>query len=180
MRIRRARPSDAPGIAALIARYAQQGLLLPRAPEEIRAAIGDFLVARDGGCVVGSVALEFYGARRNGLAEIRSLAVAQEARSAGLGGRLLEAAVKHARREGIARVFAVTRSPEFFERHGFAGVSGGMPAEKVARDCAVCPKAADCTLQALSRQVAPADAPQLLPVLAPVRHGGFRREPAPA
>jgi len=180
MRIRRARASDAPGIALLIAGYAEKGLLLPRSPEQIQAMIRNFLVAHDGVRVVGSVALEFYGTRRSGLAEIRSLAVAGEARSAGLGGRLLEAAVKHARREGIARVFAVTRSTGFFERHGFARTPGGIPAEKAARDCAGCPKAAGCALQSLSRELATAPAPQHLPVFAPGRHGGLRGEPAPA
>ena len=177
MRIHRARPEDAPSIAALIAEYAGQGLLLPRSPEQIQATIGDFLVARDGRRMVGAVALEYYGARHNGLAEIRSLAVAPEARSAGLGGRLLEAAVKQARGEGVARVFAVTRSTKFFERHGFARVPAGMPAEKVARDCAACPKAAGCTLEALSRDLTPSYAAQPLPIFSPAR---LRRQAAPA
>lgn len=177
MRIRRARPNEAPAIAALMAAYVAQGLLLPRTPDQIRATIADFVVALEGGRVMGCVALEFYGARRNGLAEIRSLAVAAEARSAGLGGRLLEAAVKRARHQGTARIFAVTRSTEFFERHGFLRAPGGMPAEKVARDCATCPKASGCSLQSLSRELAPAHPPQLLPVFAPAR---LRRSPAPA
>ena len=180
MRIRRGRPEDVEAIGALLAVYVEQGLLLPRTPEQIRRAIADFQVALEGGAVVGCVALEFYGARRNGLAEIRSLAVTPGARGAGLGRRLLEAAVKQAQRRGTARVFAVTRAAKFFERGGFSRVPGGMPAEKLARDCAVCPKAATCTLTALSRELAPAGAPQLLPVFAPARHGGLRRSPAPA
>jgi amino-acid N-acetyltransferase len=177
MRIRRARAEEAPAIAALLAVYAEQGLLLPRTLDEIRGAIGNFLVALDAGSVMGCVALEYYGARRNGLAEIRSLAVAAAARGTGLGGRLLKAAVMQACRQGTARVFAVTRSAKFFERHEFQRAPGGMPAEKVARDCAVCPKAAGCTLVALSRELAPAQALQLLPVFAPAR---LRRSPAPA
>jgi amino-acid N-acetyltransferase len=177
MRIRRARPAEGPAIHALVAGYAGQGLLLPRTPEQIHAAIGDFLVALHDGRVVGCAGLEFYGPRRGGLAEVRSLAVAPEARSSGLGGRLLEAAVKQARSQGVGRVFAVTRDAEFFERHAFARVPGGIPDEKVARDCGVCPKAAGCRLQALSRDLAPAQSPQMLPVLTP---GRLRREPAPA
>ena len=177
MRIRRARPDEVEAIGALLAVYAEQGLLLPRTPESVRAALDDFLVAIDRGGVIGCVALEFYGSRRNGLAEIRSLAVAPVARGAGVGARLLQAAVKQAERQGTARVFAVTRGPKFFERCGFARLHGGMPAEKVARDCAVCPKAASCTLVALSRSLAPAGAPQLLPVFAPSR---IRRAAAPA
>ncbi|HKO03366.1 MAG TPA: GNAT family N-acetyltransferase [Candidatus Acidoferrales bacterium] len=177
MKIRRARPAEAPAIHALIAGYAAQGLLLPRTPEQIRAAMRDFLVAHDSGRVMGCAALEFYGPRRGGLAEVRSLAVAPEARETGLGGRLLEAAVKRARRQGAVRVFAVTRAAEFFERHEFSRAPGGIPEEKVARDCTSCPKAAGCRLQALSRDLAPAPSPQMLNVLAP---GRLRRAPAPA
>lgn len=177
MRIRRGRPEDVEAIAALLAVYVEQGLLLPRTPEQIRRAIADFQVALEGGAVVGCVALEFYGARRNGLAEIRSLAVTPGARGAGLGRRLLAAAVSAARRQGTARVFAVTRAANFFERGGFSRAPRGIPAEKMARDCAVCPKASTCTLVALSRELAPVGAPQLLPMFAPSRQ---RRAPAPA
>jgi N-acetylglutamate synthase-like GNAT family acetyltransferase len=177
MRIRRARAQEAGAIGALLAVYVEQGLLLPCTPEQIRRAIADFLVAIEGGAVVGCVALEFYGARRNGLAEIRSLAVVPGARGTGLGRRLLEAAVKRARRRGTARLFAVTRAAKFFERAGFARAPGGMPAEKLARDCYACPKASACTLVALARDLAPAHAPQLLPVFAPAP---LRRAPAPA
>jgi amino-acid N-acetyltransferase len=177
MRIRRARPAEAAAIHALVAGYAAEGLLLPRTPEQIHAAVGDFLVALDSGRVMGCAALEFYGPRHGGLAEVRSLAVAPEVRGSGLGGRLLEAAVKDARRQGAGRVFAVTRGAEFFERHGFARAPGGVPAEKVARDCATCSKAANCRLEALSRDLAPAHSPAIIPVLSP---GRLRREPAPA
>jgi len=173
MRIRCARSSDARAIHALVAGYAEQGLLLPRTVEQIRAAIGDFQVAVEGGRVVGCAALEFYGPRTGGLAEVRSLAVAPEARGSGLGGRLLEAAVQHARSQGAGRVFAVTRAAEFFERHRFSATPGGIPAEKVARDCSSCSKAANCRLQSLSRDLAPAQSPQMLRVLAPAR---LRRE----
>lgn len=177
MRIRRARPSDSEAICALLGAYAAQGLLLPRTPGQIRAAIGDFLVAIEGDSLLGCVALEFYSSRHGGLAEIRSLAVAPQARGAGLGGRLLNAVVARARTQGTARLFAVTSAREFFERAGFALAPGGMPAEKVVRDCAACPRAASCTLVALSRDLAPAREPQLLPVFAPAH---LRRSPAPA
>ena len=72
MRARRARTSDAARFLRLIAEYAAQGLLLPRAEEEIRQNISHFLVQEDKKRVVSCVALESYGAD---LAEIRSLAV---------------------------------------------------------------------------------------------------------
>jgi amino-acid N-acetyltransferase len=164
MRIRRARPAEAAAIHSLIAPYVAQGLLLPRTPDQIQHGIGNFLVALDGGHVRGCVALESYG---DALAEIRSLAVAPDARGSGIGGKLLEAAMKRARRRKIGRLLAVTRAGQFFERHGFARLRGGMPAEKIARDCSQCPKAADCRLEALALDLAPARA--VLPVLQPAR-----------
>ena len=68
------------------AQYAVQGLLLPRAEEEIRRNISHFLVQEEKKRVVSCVALESYGAD---LAEIRSLAVQPEMRGRGAGAKLL-------------------------------------------------------------------------------------------
>ena len=119
MRPGRARITDAPAIHALIAHYAELGLLLPRAEDEIRRNISHFLVHRLKGRVVSCVSLENYGAD---LAEIRSLAVDPEIRGRGTGARLLEFALAEANRREIARVFAVTRAPDFFLRQGFDGL----------------------------------------------------------
>lgn len=152
MKTRRARAADAGAIHLLINYYAEQGLLLAREASEIRASFRRFLVLEDAGEVSGCVALEPYG---SGLAEIRSLAVVPGARSRGWGRRLLEAAVAEAKRQGIARVFAVTHAPEFFLRHSFAARQHGMLPEKIARDCMRCPKAATCRLTAVVADVLP-------------------------
>jgi amino-acid N-acetyltransferase len=162
MKIRRAKAAETAAIHCIVAEYAAQGVLLPRTMEQIERGIGDYLVALDGDRVIGCVALEIYGGM---LAEVRSLAVAPEARGAGTGAKLLDAAMKQARRRKIARLLAVTRSTTFFERHGFRRVRGGMPVEKVARDCSQCSKAPTCRLEALGVDLAPSLA--VLPVLQP-------------
>ena len=86
MKARRARSSDARAIFELIAGYAQQGLLLPRAEHEIQKNISHFLVHEDKKRVVSCVALESYG---SDLAEIRSLAVDSEFRGRRAGTKLL-------------------------------------------------------------------------------------------
>jgi len=53
MRMRRARPSDAAAIWRLIARYAAEGLLLPRAEEEIRRNLSHFLICEEKRRVAG-------------------------------------------------------------------------------------------------------------------------------
>jgi N-acetylglutamate synthase-like GNAT family acetyltransferase len=160
MRTRRARPSDAPAIHALIAHYAAQGILLPRAEESIRQQFAHFLVLEENRQLAGCVSLETYS---SDLAEIRSLAVSPEIRGRGLGSRLLDFALAEARRRKIARVFAVTHAPEVFIRHGFALSHRRAIPEKLARDCSACPKARRCRLVAVIATILPERA--MLPIL---------------
>jgi amino-acid N-acetyltransferase len=166
MRARTARIGDAAAVHRIIAHYAGEGSLLPRTEAEIRDHIGRFLVlveTRNGEeKVFGCVALEPYGID---LAEIRSLAVAPDARGHGLsiGDRLMKAAIDTARRRKIARLFAVTHLSEFFSRYGFTPGPRQTVPEKIERDCVDCPKERNCTLVAMVAVVCPER--DLLPVL---------------
>lgn len=146
MRARRARISDVEAIYTLIACYAEQGFLLPRAKDEVRQNIGHFLVLHEKGKILSCVALENYGAD---LAEIRSLAVDPEVRGRGIGSKAIVFALAEAKRRGIARVFAVTHAPDFFLRQGFEPTQRQSLAEKMERDCRVCPKRRWCKLVAV-------------------------------
>lgn len=169
MRARKAKSSDASAIFRLIARYAAEGLLLPRAEDEISRNISHFLVFEEKGRLVACVALENYGPD---LAEIRSLAVDSVLRGRGVGARLLHSALAEARRRRIARVFAVTHAPQFFLRNGFAPGSRLSLTEKLERDCKSCPKRHSCRLVAVIATVVPervtlpilADSPESVPV----------------
>jgi amino-acid N-acetyltransferase len=152
MRTRRAKISDAPAIHSLVAHYAAQGFLLPREAEEIQVNIGHFIVQEDGHRVVSCLSLESYGAD---LAEIRSVAVGPENRGQGLGARLIASALDEARRRGIARVFAVTHAPQFFERQGFATAARQSLTEKIERDCRACSQQRTCKLVAVIATVIP-------------------------
>ena len=157
MKGRRARPSDTGTIHRLISHYAAQGLLLPRAEEEVRAHIERFLVLEEKTAagksrLLGCVALESYG---SDLAEIRSLAVNPGIRGRGVGARLVRYALAAARRRRIARVFAVTHAPEFFGRQGFIATTRRALPEKIARDCRGCPKEPRCELVAVIATVCP-------------------------
>jgi N-acetylglutamate synthase-like GNAT family acetyltransferase len=160
MRTRRAKISDVAAIHALVAYYAAHGFLLPRAPEEIRANIGHFVVQEDGHRVVSCLSLESYSAD---LAEIRSIAVDPERRGQGLGARLVASALNEARRRGIARVFAVTHAPKFFERQGFAAAARQSLTEKIERDCRSCSQQRTCKLVAVIATVIPERV--MLPIL---------------
>jgi amino-acid N-acetyltransferase len=166
MRARTARIGDASAVHRVIAHYAGEGLLLPRTEAEIRDHIDHFLVLVDKRNgeekVLGCVALEPYG---SDLCEIRSLAVAPEARGQGrnVGDRLMKAAMDTARRRKIARLFAVTHRPEFFSRYGFTPGPRQIVPEKIERDCVTCPKEHNCALVATVAVVCPER--DLLPVL---------------
>ncbi len=175
MRTRLARLEDVAAISRLISDYAAQGILLPRSPEEVRAHLSCFIVLTElvaaldappgakpvAERLLGCVALEPYGPD---LAEVRSLAVRPDERGRGLGGRLLQAAVRTARRRKTARIFAVTHAPALFERHGFSSAPRDTVPEKIERDCKHCPKRRRCKLVTLVHVVCPDRV--LLPVLA--------------
>jgi N-acetylglutamate synthase-like GNAT family acetyltransferase len=161
MRARRAKRADVVAIHALVAKYAAQGLLLPRSEDEIRAHIGHFLVLAEKEYIAGCVALEPYGSE---LAEIRSVAVDDSTRGRGLGAKLVQFALAEAKRRGFARVFAVTHAPEFFQRQGFALSHRRALPEKIERDCQSCPKQRSCHLAAVVAMVHPERI--ALPVLA--------------
>jgi N-acetylglutamate synthase-like GNAT family acetyltransferase len=152
MRARRARISDAPAIFELIAHYSAQGLLLARTQEEIRRSIGHFLVQTDRRRVVGCLSLEKYSAD---LAEIRSVAVDTQIRGCGIGTKLIAFALEEARESEIARVFAVTHAPQFFERQGFVASPRKQLTEKIERDCCTCVKHRSCKLVAVIANVLP-------------------------
>jgi amino-acid N-acetyltransferase len=174
MRTRLARPEDVAAISRLISQFVAQGLLLPRSPEEVRAHLNNFIVLTEmvpalhipsgsvppSEHVLGCVALEPYGPD---LAEIRSLAVRADEQGRGLGGRLLEAALRTARRRKTARVFAVTHAPKLFERHGFSAAARETVPEKIERDCKTCSKRRRCKLVTLVAVVCPERV--VLPVL---------------
>src|SRR5205085_1573013 len=94
--VRQARGADIPALLALIEPYVQQRKLLPRTIDELTLLLPSYFVADAAGKIVGCVALEIYSTK---LAELRSLVVASDYQRAGLGKRLVQAAIDRARDE---------------------------------------------------------------------------------
>ncbi|MCC6905458.1 MAG: GNAT family N-acetyltransferase [Anaerolineae bacterium] len=150
--IRTPRPDEAGTIPPLFEDEVRAGRMLPRDPVEVRTHIGDWLIATLDEETVGCVSLVFYS---DVLCELRSLAVAPTARSKGIGGHLIEAAVEMAYRRGMRRVLTLTRRVHLFERHGFRrDVVMNYP-EKVWKDCAPCPFREMCDEVALIYHITP-------------------------
>jgi amino-acid N-acetyltransferase len=83
------------------------------------------------------------------LAEIRSLAVSEDAQNKGFGSQLVAACLDEAKSLGLSRVFALTYVPGFFKRFGFTEVDKGVLPHKVWADCLRCHKFPNCDETAL-------------------------------
>ncbi len=144
--VEKARISDATQMHKLINYFADKGEMLARPLSEIYENIRDYFVFREGEQVVACAALHVMW---SDLAEIKSLAVAEESQRQGIGDRLIEACLNEARELGILTVFCLTYQPGFFERFGFSQLDKmGLP-QKVWSECFRCPKFPNCDEVAL-------------------------------
>ncbi len=142
--LRKAQVRDVKPIHRLLYGYADRGLLLARSLSELYDHMRDFFVLDRGGegdWLVGVCAL---GVCWEDLAEVRSLAVVEDAQDRGYGRRLVEACLEEARHLGIVQVFALTYEDAFFVRLGFSEVEKTVLPHKIWADCLKCPKFPDC------------------------------------
>lgn len=147
-RIRKARIGDVVTTQKLLAGFAQKGKLLARSLSELYTNLRDTFVVQDEstGQVMGCCSLHIIW---EDLAEIRSLAVADEYQGRGLGRALVEACVAEARELGIKRLFTLTYETGFFEHVGFRVVDKNIFPQKIWADCLHCPKFPECDEVAL-------------------------------
>lgn len=78
------------------------------------------------------------------LAEITSLAVADQYKGKGAGRMLVDECLKKARKLKITRVIALTYQAKFFEHLGFKQVDKDHFPRKLWRECLECPKLENC------------------------------------
>src|SRR5262245_42674111 len=115
--------------------------MLPRSVAALSAALDTYVVADEAGQVVGCGGLDVYTPES---AEIYGLATAPEGSPAGTGKAIVQALVSRARKERIAKVFALTLAPGFFGKLGFRTVAHSDLPLKVWKDCVACPKYGNC------------------------------------
>ena len=85
----------------------------------LQPSLPHFLVAEDGGRVVGAVGLEIYG----DTALLRSAVVDESRRGSGVGGDLVARLLDQARSYGIREVYLLTTTAErYFPRFGFTRI----------------------------------------------------------
>ncbi|MCL4401793.1 MAG: N-acetyltransferase [Acidobacteria bacterium] len=139
--VRKAAMRDIGPILEMINGYAAKGIMLPRTEFELSENIRDFTVVTHGERLLGCGALHFYSPS---IGEIRSLAVREEAKTHGVGRRLVEALVEEASTYALDAVFAFTYVVDFFRRVGFQEVERGELPLKAWKDCLRCPKFQCC------------------------------------
>jgi amino-acid N-acetyltransferase len=150
--VRKAGMHDIGPILTLINGYAAKGVMLPRTELDVSEDIRDFSVVVTAGRLMGCGALHFY---TPSIAEIRSLAVAEDAKTEGIGRRLIEALVREASNYSLDAVFAFTYVAGFFGKMGFQEVERGELPLKVWKDCVRCPKFQCCDEIAVLRVLRP-------------------------
>jgi len=147
-------------ILDLINDYAARGEMLPRTEFEMSEAIRDFTVVTSAGELLGCGALHFYSPT---LAEIRSLAVREQAKTHGVGRKLVDALVGEAVQYELDAVFAFTYVTGFFGKLGFQPIERGALPLKAWRDCLRCAKFQSCDEIAVLRVLRPVHWAQGLP-----------------
>lgn len=143
-RIRPARMGDVKEIHTLLQYYARKGLLLGRSISSLYDQLRDFVVYDENG-VFGVCSLHICW---DDLAEIRSLAVAEEKQGMGIGDALVHACLLEARRLGICRVFTLTYQGPFFQKLHFKEIDKRDLPHKIWSDCLHCPQFPDCDEEA--------------------------------
>ena len=132
---------DVPAIYALLKRYSDDGVLLPRPESDIFNSLRDFYVAECDGRIVACAALMIYTSE---LGEVRSLAVDPSFMERGLGNRLVQRLEADARALGLSKLMALTYVVGFFEKLGFRVVEMSLLPEKVWGACINCHKFRNC------------------------------------
>jgi amino-acid N-acetyltransferase len=139
--IRKAKISDVKDIQKLLTNFASRGEMLSRSLSELYDSLRDFYIAEEEGRVIGTSALHIVW---EDLAEVRSVAVAEDAGRRGIGSQVVGACLQEARDLGLKRLFCLTYKPEFFGKFGFKVVDKSELPHKVWGDCIKCVKFPDC------------------------------------
>lgn len=144
--LRKAQIADVKDIQKLLMAFASRGDMLSRSLSELYESLRDFYVMEENGVLLGAAALHIVW---EDLAEVRSVAVTEDAGRKGIGSRLVQACIAEAREIGLKRIFCLTYKPDFFAKHGFRLVDKAELPHKVWGDCIKCPKFPDCDENAM-------------------------------
>ena len=149
--VRKAFVNEVTQIQRVLKYFGDKGILLPRSLSELYEHLRDFYVITDeDGSIVAVCAL---GLCWEDLAEIRSLAVAENFQGNNYGVMLVEKCIEEAKSLGLKKIFTLTYVPEYFKKLGFRVVDKSELPHKVWSDCLKCTKFPDCDETALVKEI---------------------------
>ena len=119
--VRPARTSDVKAIRELVDSYAAPGQMLSKETVTLYESVQEFVVAEKDGNVIGCGALHVLW---EDLAEVRTVAVAEDFHKQGIGQLILGEIIRRAREIGIKRIFCLTFQTQFFGSIGFTEIEG--------------------------------------------------------
>ena len=131
MSVRRARMSDVDSIFNLTTFWAEKGEILPRSRDNIIHDIQNFVVAELDGIVVGCASLYIY---QTGLAEIRSVVIAENAHNQGQGQALVQYLLEFAHQMELQQIIVLTYIPQYFTQLGFTLIEKSALADNIIED----------------------------------------------
>jgi len=141
LKVEKARISDATQMHKMINYFADKGEMLARPLSEIYENIRDYFVVKQGKRVIACAALHVNWLD---LAEIKSVAVAEDSQRQGIGNQLVDACLNESKELGISTIFCLTYKPAFFEKLGFSQLDKMELPHKVWSECYRCPKFPNC------------------------------------
>jgi len=141
LKVEKARISDATQMHKLINYFADKDEMLARPLSEIYENIRDYFVVKQGKQVIACAALHVSWLD---LAEVKSVAVAEDSQRQGIGDQLVDACLREAKELGIDTVFCLTNKPAYFEKLGFSQIDKMKLPHKVWAECYRCPKFPNC------------------------------------
>ncbi len=144
--IRKAKITDVKEMQKLINYYASRDMMLARTLVELYENLRDYFVYEDGGKIGGTCALHICW---EDLAEIKSLAVAENLQHKGIGANLVQEALEEAKKMNIKKAFVLTYKQEFFKKMGFQEIDKAKLPQKIWGECVNCAKFPDCQEVAL-------------------------------
>lgn len=145
--IRSAKMGDVKQIHTLLNHFSKEGLLLGRSISSLYDKLRDFAVCVDENDVIYGVCA--FQITWENLAEIRSLAVAQNMHGKGIGRKLISWCLDEARKYEIGQVFALTYKAGFFKKMGFRLINKSELPHKIWSDCIHCNMFPDCDEEAV-------------------------------
>ncbi len=141
--LRKAVIKDIKPIHELLQIYGKKGELLARPLSELYDHLRDFWVFEDEKTnkITGCCAMQFCW---DDLAEIRSLAVAQNCTGRGIGTLLVDRSIQEALVFKVPKLFTLTYRPSFFERFDFSTIDKAELPIKIWADCIMCVNFPEC------------------------------------